>query len=419
MEKKTKGGRQVRIAVVGGGASGLFAAGKAAERGCEVTLFEKNDRPGRKLGITGKGRCNVTNDCDVTEFLKNVPTNPRFLYSALSRFSPAETKAFFEERGVRLKTERGGRVFPLSDKAGDIVDALTGFCREKGVHFRFEKVLSVLPEDGTFRVETSRGKTGFDRVLIATGGLSYPKTGSDGDGLRMAKEMGIDLVPCSPSLVPMVSPDPLCAAMQGLSLKNVELTVENGGKTVYTDFGEMLFTHFGISGPMVLSASSHVRKIGKDCRAHIDLKPALDEKTLDRRLLSDFSKYANRDFRNALCDLLPAKMIPVIVEKSRIDPLKKVNEISREERSRLLKTVKDLSFPISGFRPISEAIVTSGGVSTSEIDPKTMECKKIKGLYFAGEVLDVDAHTGGFNLQIAFSTAFAAASAMSGENIPE
>ena len=390
----------------------MMAAIRAAECGAEVSLFEKTDRVGKKLRITGKGRCNLTNDCDNNEFLANVPTNPRFLYAALSAFSTEDTKAFFEGLGVPLKTERGKRVFPVSDKANDVVAALEKRCRELGVRIVFEKVSALCMENGrTVGVLTGSGRTDADAVIVCTGGLSYPTTGSDGDGYRFAREAGHTITELQPSLIPLVSSERLCGAMQGLSLKNVSLRIVDlfTGRCVYEDFGELLFTHFGLSGPMVLSASAHLSDVGRGCyEAQIDLKPALDEKKLDTRLLSDFSKYKNRDFANALGDLLPQKMIEQFVALCGIDPRKKIHSITKEERERVLQTMKCLKVAISGVRPIREAIVTRGGVSVKEISPKTMESRLVKGLYFAGEVLDVDAYTGGFNLQIAFSTAVVA-----------
>lgn len=399
----------LQIAVVGGGAAGMMAAITAAQYGAQVTLFERNDRVGKKLRITGKGRCNVTNDCDLNEFLTNVPTNPRFLYASLSAFSTADTKEFFEDLGVPLKTERGKRVFPVSDKAADIVAAMEKKCVSIGIRTVFRRVKSVLIEDGIARgVETAGGVELFDRVIVCTGGKSYPKTGSDGDGYRFAREAGHSVTPLSPSLVPLIADGKLCASMQGLSLKNVSLRMIQTatGKCIYEDFGEMLFTHFGITGPLVLSASAHLSDIsaGK-YEAQIDLKPALDEKTLDARLLSDFKKYQNRDFMNALNDLLPQKMILPFIRLCGVDGRKKVHSITREERESIVRTLKCIRIPLLGFRSLDEAIVTRGGVDVKEISPKTMESKLVKGLYFAGEVLDVDAYTGGFNLQIAFSTA--------------
>jgi predicted Rossmann fold flavoprotein len=400
--------KNIGVAVIGGGAAGLMAAISAAKMGAEVTLFEKNDRFGRKLAITGKGRCNVTNDCTVEQFLQNVPTNPRFLYSALDRFDTADTKDFFESAGVPLKVERGRRVFPISDKADDIVKALVREARAAGVKTAFEKVLSVDSADGKIiGITTDKASYTTGAVIICTGGKSYPRTGSDGDGYAFAKALGHTITPLLPSLVPMTSQSKLCPALQGLSLKNVSLSIVDkaSGKEVYSDFGEMMFTHFGLTGPMILSASAHIPDApsGK-YEAHINLKPALDEKTLDARIIADFNKYANKDFVNALSDLLPQKLIPVVISLSGIDARKKVNSITKEERHALSDVIRCLRISISGFRPINEAIVTKGGVSVKEINPKTMESKLCSGLYFAGEVLDVDAYTGGYNLQIAFAT---------------
>ena len=398
-----------RVAVIGAGAAGMMAAITAAEAGAEVTLFERNDRVGKKLRITGKGRCNVTNNCDNNEFLTNVPTNPRFLYASLSRFSTADTMAFFEDAGVPLKTERGKRVFPISDRAADIVGAMEKRCREAGVKIVHRRVRGLVIEDGRIRgIRYGEIEEAFDAVIVCTGGCSYSMTGSDGDGYRFATDAGHTVTPLHPSLVPIAAEGKLCASLQGLSLKNVSLTIKmtQSGKVVYEDFGEMLFTHSGITGPLVLSASAHLSDIapGK-YEAYIDLKPALDEKTLDARILSDFSKYQNRDLINALDDLLPQKMIAPYIGLCGIDPRKKVNSITREERERMVSVLKGIRIKLVGFRPIEEAIVTRGGVSVKEIDPKTMQSKLVEGLYFAGEVLDVDAYTGGFNLQIAFSTA--------------
>ena len=398
-----------RIAVIGAGAAGMMAAITAAEAGANVTLFERNDRVGKKLRITGKGRCNVTNNCDNNEFLTNVPTNPRFLYASLSRFSTADTMAFFEEAGVPLKTERGKRVFPVSDRAADIVSAMEKKCREAGVTVVHRRVRGLLVQDGRIcGLRYGESEEAFDAVIVCTGGRSYSMTGSDGDGYRFATEAGHTVTPLHPSLVPLVAEGRLCASLQGLSLKNVSLTIKltQSQKTVYEDFGEMLFTHYGLTGPLVLSASAHLSDItpGK-YEALIDLKPALDEKTLDARILSDFSKYQNRDLINALDDLLPQKMIAPYIGLCGIDPRKKVNSITREERERMVHVLKGIRVGLIGFRPIEEAIVTRGGVSVKEVDPKTMQSKLVEGLYFAGEVLDVDAYTGGFNLQIAFSTA--------------
>ena len=405
-----------RVAVIGGGAAGMMAAHKAAQYGADVTLFERNDRLGKKLRITGKGRCNVTNDCERDEFLSNVPTNPRFMYAALDNFSSADVKDFFEDLGVPLKTERGKRVFPVSDKAQDIVDAMIRAVKNSGCKIVNKRVKAIKVSDGAVCGISLYGGEDhdFDSVIVCTGGMSYPLTGSDGDGYKFARDAGHDVTPLVPSLVPLEAVGKLCARLQGLSLKNVTLKIEDtaSGKIVFEDFGEMMFTHFGMTGPLVLSASSHLSDFrpGK-YRAKIDLKSALDEKELDRRLLSDFAKYANKDFINSLSDLLPQKMIAPIIELSGIDERKKVNLITKEERKKLVALLKGLTIDIKGFRPISEAIITSGGVNVKEINPKTMESKLVSGLYFAGEVIDVDAYTGGFNLQIAFSTG-----ALAGEN---
>ena len=395
--------------MIGGGAAGMMAAVHAANMGVAVTVFERNERCGRKLRITGKGRCNVTNHCTRDAFFANIPGNARFLYSAWSRFDSAETERFFEEAGVPLKVERGNRVFPVSDKATDVVDALVRECRNRGVRFVHERVEGLEIENGRVRgVIFGKGTEQFDAVIVATGGLSYPLTGSTGDGYRFAAAAGHTVVDPQPSLVPLVEDGRFCVSVQGLSLRNVELTVTDRkkGKEIFRDFGEMMFTHFGLTGPLVLSASAHLRPMERGrYTVSVDLKPALDEKTLDARLLSDFEKYKNKDFLNALGDLLPQKLIAPLVERSGIDPRKKVNAITKEERHAFLRLLKGLTVEIKGFRPIEEAIITSGGVELSEVDPRTMSSKKTDGLYFAGEVLNLDAYTGGFNLQIAFSTA--------------
>ena len=407
------------VAVIGGGAAGMMAAYTAASSGADVILFEKNDRVGKKLRITGKGRCNVTNDCDITEFLQNVATNPKFLYAALSRFSTADTKDFFEMRGVPLKTERGKRVFPESDKAQDIVDALKEACVDAGVRIVYKKVTSVVTEDGRACAVTADGKIyRVGAVIVCTGGASYTRTGSDGDGYRFAGQAGHKISEIRPSLVPIVARGKLCARLQGLSLKNIGFKIVDveSDKTVYEDFGELMFTHFGLTGPVVLSASAHISDITPDkYKACIDLKPALSEKKLDERILSDFSELKNKDFANSLDALLPQKLIPVAVGLSGIDAHKKVNSVTKEERERLVSLIKNLEIRLEGFRPIEEAIITKGGVSVSEVDPRTMRSKLVGGLYFAGEVLDLDAYTGGFNLQIAFSTAVSAGEAAAWE----
>lgn len=403
-----------KTVIIGAGAAGLFAAGRLREGGADVTLLEKKDRSALKLGITGKGRCNVTNDSDVRGLIANIPTNPRFLYGAFSRFDPSDTRAFFEDRGVPLKVERGGRVFPVSDRASDIVRCLRSYA---GGAVLNTPVLAVerCPDNGkgSFSVVTRGGSIVCDRVIIATGGASYPQTGSEGDGYAFAAALGHTVVSPRPSLVPLVVRERWCRELQGLSLRNTALRVrdsEHGGGVVYEDFGEMLFTHFGISGPMVLSASSHLGAIEPGrYTVELDLKPALDENKLDARLLSDFSKYSNRNLANALDDLLPKKLIPIVIMLSGIPEFKKIHDITRDERRSLLNVIKHLSLTVERPRPIDEAIVTSGGVSVSEIDPRSMESRLVPGVYFAGEVIDVDAYTGGFNLQIAFSTAALAA----------
>ena len=400
-----------RIAVIGGGAAGMMCAARLRERGVPAVLFERNPKFGRKLGITGKGRCNVTNDTDVPGVMANVPGNPRFLYSALNRFSPADTKAFFEGAGVPLKTERGNRVFPVSDRAADIVNALRSAMGCETVHERVTKILSEEGKVTGLTTETGR-QYAFDAVVVATGGLSYPSTGSDGDGYRFAEDLGLAVTPCSPSLCPLVAEEDFCAGLMGLSLKNVGVRVTDNQKNrdVFSDFGEMMFTHFGLTGPVILSASAHLDKMAPGrYTVHIDLKPALDEKTLDRRLLSDFSEEKNRQFRNAFGGLLPSKLIPVFVALTGVSPEKPVNAVTKAERGTVLRLLKDFPVTVKCFRPIDEAIVTRGGISVKELNPGTMEAKKVQGLYFAGEVIDVDAYTGGFNLQIAFSTAVLAA----------
>ena len=394
------------IVVVGGGAAGMMAAISAAEKGSHVTLLEPNERLGKKLNITGKGRCNVTNDAGLEELLANTPKNGKFLYSAFSRFDGRDAKAFFESLGVPLKTERGNRVFPVSDRAFDISGALERRLKALKVVLRRDRAVSLDIRGGAIHgVNGEKGAYPAKAVILATGGVSYPATGSTGEGHRMAAEAGHTVTPLQGSLVPLREQGNDCARMQGLSLRNVSLTVFENEKKIYTDFGELLFTHFGLSGPLILSASAHMRRFEKKTyRVEIDLKPALDEQQLDKRLLSDFTKYANCDFCNALDDLLPQKLISVVVERSGIPPHQKVHEITREQRRELLRVLKHFSVPIAGLRPVTDAIVTSGGVKVGEIDPKTMESKIVKELYFAGELIDVDAYTGGFNLQIAWAT---------------
>ncbi len=401
-----------RITVVGGGAAGMMAAVTAAQRGACVTLLEPNERLGKKLNITGKGRCNVTNNADLQTLLSNVPRNGKFLYSVFSRFDGRDAMAFFEDLGVPLKTERGNRVFPVSDRAFDVSAALERRLKALGVSIVRDRAVSLTLTDGAVRgVKGERRDYPSDAVILATGGVSYPATGSTGEGHRMAAEAGHTVTPLRGSLVPLRDFG-VGRRMQGLSLRNVGLTVFENDKKIYTDFGELLFTHFGVSGPLILSASAHMRHFEKKAyRIEIDLKPALDEQQLDKRLLSDFTKYANSDFCNALDDLLPQKLIPVMVEWSEIPPHEKVHDLTKEQRRGLLRLLKHFPVAIAGPCPVTDAIVTSGGVKVGEIDPKTMESKLVKDLYFAGELIDVDAYTGGFNLQIAWATGRAAGEA--------
>ena len=400
--------------VIGGGAAGMMCSLVAAQRGLDVILLEPNKTLGRKLRITGKGRCNVTNNCDIKDFLTNIPGDGRFLYSALTRLSPRETMQFFESLGLPLKTERGNRVFPVSDNANDVAGTLARNLERSGVRHIRESAKHIITENGEVTgVKTDSGVISCRAAVICTGGLSYPLTGSTGAGYKMARELGHSIAPCRPSLVPLESDDEYCAQMQGFSLKNVTLSAYENDKLIFRELGEMLFTHFGVSGPLVLSASSHMRNFGSaKYWLSIDLKPALDEKKLDARLLRDFEKYANRDFANSLCDLAGKTMIPVLVELSGIPAEEKVNSITRQQRHDLLRLFKEFPISISGPRPIDEAIVTSGGVLIKEINPRTMESKLVSGLYFAGEVMDIDAYTGGFNLQIAWSTAYVAANSI-------
>ncbi len=396
----------MKIAVVGGGASGMTAAYFASLSGADVTLFEKKPFCGCKLNITGKGRCNLTNNCSVDELIKNAVRNGRFLYSALSDFNSQDTMAFFEKAGVPLKTERGNRVFPVSDNAKDVSGALKTLMHRSGVKICYSRVTDIFFEKGKVTALNADGKRfDFDRIILATGGLSYPKTGSDGDGYIFAEKAGHTVTELSPSLVPLYAEGDIPARLEGLSLKNVSVSVFKNGKKVYSDFGEMLFTSSGVSGPIILSASSRLgRKDTFPYDLTIDLKPALDNETLDKRILSDFSEFINRDFQNSLSKLLPSKIIPVIIELSGISPSKKINAITKTEREKLVSLLKNFPLKITGFYPIEEAIVTSGGVSVKEIDPKTMQSKKVKGLYFCGEIIDIDSYTGGFNLQSAWAT---------------
>ncbi len=403
------------ILIIGGGAAGMMCAVQAAWLGHEVIVLEHEKQPCRKLNITGKGRCNVTNNCDVQTVMANIPRNARFLFSALSRFTPADTMAFFESLGIELKTERGNRVFPVSDRAQDISGALINAAKDAGVRIIHDEARSLIIENGAVRgVKAKNAEYFAERVVVAAGGLSYPKTGSTGAGYALARQAGHTITECTGSLVPVELCGNECAQAMGLSLKNCGLSVssEQTGREIFSEQGEMLFTHFGMSGPLVLSASAHLTDIaGGKYVFSIDLKPALDEKKLDERILRDFADIPNRDFDNSLGRLLPASIIPVIIKRSQIPPAKKVNQITREERRRLVQAIKALTFTVKGLRPVEEAIITRGGVEVTELSPKTMESKLVKGLHFIGEVIDADAYTGGFNLQIAWSTAYAAATA--------
>lgn len=407
--KGEKGVEARNIAVVGGGPAGMLAAATAAERGHKVVLFEKNDRLGKKLRITGKGRCNMTNSADVEELIRNVPVHGNFLYSAFYTFSNDRLLELLHNLGLETKVERGGRVFPASDNAQDVVDTLKKYLRQTGVKVVHAEVEAVQNGPGGKKTVRLPGGKGFlcDRVVIATGGASYPQTGSTGDGYRFARNLGHTVTPLKPSLVPLELVEPYGKELQGLSLRNIAIKVLENGKAMYDDFGEMLFTHFGVSGPVILSASSHMRR-DADYILAVDLKPALDRETLDKRILRDFEQEKNKDFANALDKLLPKKLIPLMVRLSEIDPHKKVHSVTREERRTLVELLKNFQMHVKGFRPLKEAIVTSGGVAVGEVDPSTMESKIVPGLFFAGEVIDVDAYTGGFNLQIAFSTGFLA-----------
>ena len=405
-----------KIVIIGGGAAGLMVAYSASlkyGKGAEITVIEKNERPARKVMITGKGRCNVTNNCDVDTLVANVPKNGKFLFSAFSGFDSKDTMGLFETLGVPLKTERGNRVFPVSDKAVDIVDALVGAVKKSGADILHAVAKKILTENGAVAgVLLENGEViSADSVILATGGMSYPLTGSTGDGYKIAQALGHTVTELKPSLVPLTVHEGFCSRLSGLALKNVTLSVFEEGKKkpVFSELGEMLFTHFGISGPLTLSASSHMRRMGKTTyTAYIDLKPALSLEQLDSRILRDFEDEKNKDFANSLDKLLPKSLIPVIIALSGIEPTLKVNQICREMRTSLCRVIKALPLHITGFRTIEEAIITGGGISVKEINPTTMESKLVNGLYFAGEIIDADAYTGGFNLQIAFSTGFAA-----------
>lgn len=402
-----------KVAVIGAGAAGLLAAGRAAERGLDVILVEKNDRVGKKLLISGKGRCNITNNAGIEGLIENTPGNGSFLYSAFYNFSNMDLIEFLNQRGLQTKVERGGRIFPVSDSARDVVQTLHKYATDSGVKLLLK---SPVKEIGVNNGKVSNVKLkdnthiDCDSVILATGGASYPGTGSTGDGYQIARRLGHTIVDLKPSLVPLLAEEEWVKELQGLSLKNVEITIINKkGKRVYSDFGEMLFTHFGVSGPIILSSSRHILSYGyRDVKLVIDLKPALDEETLDNRIIRDFEKFSRKQYGNSLDELLPQKLIPVIIELSGIPAEKPVNQITKDERHKLVSLLKNLEINIAGSRPIDEAIVTAGGVCTDEINPSTMESKLVKGLYFAGEIVDVDAYTGGFNLTIAFSTGYLA-----------
>lgn len=398
-----------KVIVIGGGAAGMMAAGTAAEQGHNVILIEKNKLLGKKLMITGKGRCNITNACDDVEtLLKNVITNRRFLYSAFYAFDNFQTIDFFEKLGVKTKVERGNRVFPVSDKSVDVVSALRQYIIKNNVEIICDTVTDIVKEGDCIKgmVCAKRGFISADAVILATGGASYPATGSTGDGYVWGKKLGHTVTEIRPSLVPVEVEEEFIQDLQGLSLKNIAITVKNSkGKTVYTDFGEMMFAHFGLTGPVILSASAHMKNIDKESyKIHLDLKPALSDKQLDDRVLRDFSENMNKDFANSLDALLPKALIPVVVELSGIEPHKKINSVTAAERRHLTELLKNIEFNVTNLCPIEQAIITSGGINVKEINPSTMESKIVSGLYFAGEIIDVDALTGGFNLQIAFST---------------
>ena len=398
--------------VIGGGPAGMFASILAAQQGNRVLLLERNERLGKKLLITGKGRCNVTNACSAQEVLQNIPRNGRFLYSAMENYPPAQIMDFFESHGCKLKVERGNRVFPVTDKSSSVLECLRNVMHRSGVHISNERALDILTDDtGITGVKTARGIVNAKWVILATGGVSYPTTGSTGDGYEMARRLGHTIIEPQGSLVPLECAGTDCPDMQGLSLRNVSVKLLNGkNKVLYKDFGELLFTHFGISGPTVLSASAHMK--GDNCKLVIDLKPALDEGKLNDRILRDLDQYKNRSMENALTDLLPRSMIPVILNRLQIPFDLQANSLTKQQRRALVELLKNFSLEITGKRPVAEAIITSGGIKVSEIDPKTMASKLVPGLYFAGEIIDCDAYTGGFNLQIAWATAYAAANAV-------
>ena len=405
-----------KVIIVGGGAAGMLASVIAARNGCEVLLFEKNEKLGKKVYITGKGRCNVTNNCDPEELLQAVMSNPKFLYSAFYSFTSQDMMHLLEEAGVPLKTERGNRVFPVSDHSSDIIHGLERLMKKYHVQIRLHcEVLEILTENGIASGVKLKDHTVYtsDSVIVATGGLSYPTTGSTGDGYRFATETGHKVTECIPSLVPLTTREDYIPLMKGLSLRNVELTIKRGKKTVYQDFGEMMFTHFGLTGPTILSLSHTVgkllRKKNPQITIEINLKPALTAEVLDKRLQKDFDLYSKKQLANGMKDLLPVNLIPIVINLAELDPSKPINQITKEERMRLCHVLQHMTLTVKELRPVAEAIVTAGGISLKEFSPKTMESKLVKGLYGAGEVLDIDAFTGGYNLQAAFSTGYVAA----------
>lgn len=414
----------MKVVVIGGGPAGMMAAITSRENGNEVTIIEKNKQLGKKLLITGKGRCNITSSLDMDEFIKNTPGNGMFLYSAFQKYTNQDIINFLEKQGLRVKEERGNRIFPITDKSLDVLKCFESKIKELDIKINFNeeaKKLVINENKEIIAVKTSKKEIKADKVILATGGKSYPLTGSTGDGYKMVEELGHKITSIKPSLVPLEIYDKnLCTKLQGLSLKNVSIKLidKQKNKEIYEDFGEMIFTHFGVSGPIILSSSAHlvryknIEQLMKEKKIilKIDFKPALREEKLDERILRDFNEFKNKQFKNALDKLLPQKLIPVIIEKSEINPNKKVNEITKKERANLLKQLKDFEVDVKEFRSIDEAIITSGGISIKEINPKTMESKKIKGLFFAGEIIDVDSYTGGFNLQVAYSTGYVAGS---------
>lgn len=415
-----KKGKNMKVIVIGGGPAGMMAAITAAENGYKVTLLEKMERLGRKLLITGKGRCNITSSLPIEEFIQNTPGNGQFLYSCFKNYTNKDIIEFLKKQGLEVKEERGNRIFPVTDKSLDVLECFRNRLKELNVDIRYKtKVIEIIPKEDKLQVKTENDIFEAEKVILATGGRSYPLTGSTGDGYKLAEKLGHTITKIKPSLVPLENYDKnICRNLQGLSLRNVQIELKNeeNNKVIYEDFGEMLFTHFGVSGPIILSSSAHLVRYknveellkNKKIVLKIDFKPALSDEKLDDRILRDFSELKNKQFKNSLDKLLPQKLIPVIIEKSKISPEKKVNEITKKERKNLVKILKDFEIYISDFRPIEEAIITSGGINIKEINPKTMESKLVKGLYFAGEIIDVDSYTGGFNLQIAYSTGYTA-----------